>query len=147
MGARLHMSAKAGLGADPAAMVGRTVAEAAGSLQADATAGPFVHEVSRVCVDSEVVRGRGARWRLDELSDHRRLAVEGHQLEVVLEVEPGNSPVHAAGYLQAYSDPQWLSMSLGAFLRELSEAVRRLFERGVPIEVYAEWEDILRPPG
>jgi hypothetical protein len=143
LGARLGARASGEFRLDMPSAAGRSVAEVAQQVYAVADAGPFVHRVVRVCVETEIVRGSGARWRLDDSSDPQRVGVEGHQFEVVLEVAPGAAPVSAAGYLQAYSDARWLSRSLGSFLRDFPAALRALFDRGVPLEAYAEWDNIL----
>jgi hypothetical protein len=143
MGGALNLKGTGGLGLPMPAQAGLTVAQASGRVYATAEVGPLVYQAVRVCVATEIVRGTGARWRLDDARDPQRVGLESHQLEVIVEVAPGDAPVDTAGYLQAYSDLRWLTMSLGTFWKDFRGTLRALFDRGVPIEAYAEWEDIL----
>jgi hypothetical protein len=105
--------------------------------------GPFIYEARRVCVETEIFEGTGARWRLDDTSSAERVGVESHQLAVVLEVKQGAPPIHAAAYLEAYSKLNWLTATVGGFWQNLQVVLRNFFKRGAPVEAYAEWQDIL----
>jgi len=143
MGAKLELKAKAGTGVEAPLPEGTAVAEAAAEVYGKAEAGAFEYKAERDCVQSEIVAGTGARWRLDDVHDPQQVGLEGHRLGLLLEVENGTGPIHAAGYLQAYSDTKWLTMTLGAFWREFKKGLRSFFKRGLPVEAYGEWEDIL----
>lgn len=143
MGGSLDVSTGAKIGVDlplppGAALVSKAAAEVYGRAKAD-----FVYEARRVCVESEIVAGTGARWRLEDPSQPERVGVESHQLAIVVGVRAGARPVHAAGLLQAHSDVRWLTASLGSFWRNLTGKVRGFFERGAPVDAYGEWQDIL----
>jgi hypothetical protein len=112
-------------------------------LYGKAQAGPFVYESTRMCVETEVVEGRGGRWRLDDPSQPQKLGAESHQLAVIIAVKIGAPPLQAAGYLEAYSDENWLSQSLGSFWQNFVSAIRKFFKRGAPVTAYAEWKDLL----
>lgn len=143
MGGSLELRTKAKLGLPVPLPTGVSVVEAAGEVYAKAETARFTYQTARTCVLSESVRGRGGRWRLDDPRDRERFGLESHQLSMVLEVAPGAAPVHAAGYLQAYSDVAWLSASLGSVWAALGERIRAFFKRGAPAEAYAEWENVV----
>jgi hypothetical protein len=138
LAAHLNVSATAKAG-----LPGTTVAEVGGKVYATADIGPLVYEAYRMCVEAEIVRGTAARWRLDDPHDPRKLGIESHQLSVLLETSDADGPIHAAGYLQAYSTTRWLTSTLGSFWRDFSAAVKSFFERGLPTEAYSEWEDVI----
>lgn len=117
--------------------------EVAARVYGKTQVGPFLYEARRTCVETEILEGTGARWRLDDTSSPERVGVEGHQLSVVLEVKQGAPPLHAVGYLEAYSDLHWLTATVGGFWQNLKQALRDFFKRGAPVEAYAEWRDIL----
>jgi hypothetical protein len=117
--------------------------EVSARLYAKGTVGPFMYSATRMCVETEIVEGMGARWRLDDLSSPERVGAESHQLAVVLEVREGAPRIDAAGYLQAYSDVHWLTATLGSFWMNLKASLRNFFRSGMPVEAYGEWSDIL----
>ncbi|WP_146209748.1 hypothetical protein [Vitiosangium sp. GDMCC 1.1324] len=144
MGAMLALDAGAKVGVPLPVMPGLAITdEVAARVYGKAEVGPFIYEARRTCVETEIFEGTGARWRLDDTSSPERVGVEGHQLSVVLEVRQGAPSLHAAGYLEAYSDRQWLTATLGGFWQNLKIALRNFFKRGAPVECYAEWPDIL----
>jgi hypothetical protein len=143
MGATLRVGASGAAGAPMPAVPGASVAEAAAKVYGQVEAGVFDYEIRRHCTLAEIVAGTGARWRLDDLHDRDQVRLESHQLAVVLAVDEGAGPIAAAGCLEAYSKPQWLSHPLEGLLRDLGAAVRSFFTRGAPSQAYAEWEDIL----
>jgi hypothetical protein len=143
MGGNLELSTKAKLGLPMPFPLGTSVVEAAGAVYAQAEAGPFLYEAVRSCVATDIVRGTSGRWRLDDAGDPGRVGVESHELRVVLEVGRGAGPVHAAGYLQAYSDMGWMSAELGSVWSALAERIKVFFRRGAPAEAYAEWERVI----
>jgi hypothetical protein len=115
-----------------------------GGMYGQAQVGPFVYEARRMCVETEILKGVSARWRLQhDASSPWKLGAESHQLGVVLEVKQGAPPVHAAGYLEAYSDVHWLTQTVGGFWQNLAASLRNFFKRGAPIFAYAEWRDAL----
>jgi len=143
LGAKLDVETNAKLGASMpvspgAKLVGDVAAQVYGKAQAE-----FTHELRRECVVSEIVGGTGARWRLDDLSHPERVGVEGHLLKLIIEAIPGAVPLHATGFLQAFSDVRWLTSSLGSAWQSLKGRVRDFFNRGAPLEAYGEWRDIL----
>jgi hypothetical protein len=100
----------------------------------------------RECVLAENVGGTGARWRLDDPHEQRLVAAEGHQFTAILETEADVGPVHAAGYLEAHSSLRWMTATLGSVWNYFSERLRTFFSRGIPVEAYGEWTDILKMP-
>jgi hypothetical protein len=106
-------------------------------------AAKFEYKAERQCVVAEIVRGTGARWRLDDLQDPKKVGVESHQLKVVLETGPNTPPVHAAGYLNAYSEEQWMTQPISDLMGKLTHNLLKFFQKGAPAEAYAEWQNIL----
>jgi hypothetical protein len=100
-------------------------------------------ELYRKCAEAEIVRGTGARWRLDDPHDQRLVAVESHQLTVILETGKEVGPINTAGYLEAYSSTRLMTATLESLWERFTEAIRSLFTRGVPLQAYGEWKDIL----
>ena len=80
---------------------------------------------------------------MDDVHDRRKVHMESHRLGVILAVKPTVKVVNAAGYLQAYSKPQWLTHSIGGIWRDLGKAASSFFRRGAPTEAYGEWENII----
>jgi hypothetical protein len=143
LGASLDLETNAKLGLSlPVAPEAKVVSTAAAQVYGRASAN-FVYEARRVCVESEIVAGTGARWRLDDVSKPERVGVESHQLAVVLKVQKGAPPLHAAGFLQAYSETKWITAAVGSVWQNLKDALRKFFKGGAPIEAYGEWRDIL----
>lgn len=140
---QLDASAKVGLKLPVPRMM--LADEVGARVYAKGEVGPFVYEATRTCVETEVIQGTGARWRLDDTSSPERVGAESHQLAVVLEVRDGAPPIDAAGYLQAYSDVHWLTQTVGSFWMNLKESLRHFFRSGLPVEAYGEWRDILAP--
>jgi hypothetical protein len=132
-------SALAGLAQAPGVKVEEAAARVYGK-----TDWHFAREHYRACVQAEIVRGTGARWRLDDPDDQRTVAAESHRLSVVLETGEGVGPVQAAGYLLAQSSTRWLTATLQSVWERFTEAIRALFSRGVPLEAYGAWKDILK---
>lgn len=144
LGARLQVSTNAELNVPIPELEGTTVANVAGEIYGGVEVGRLTYEATRSCVESEIVGGTGGRWRLDDLRDSRQVAIEGHQLSVVLEVADAAASVSGAGYLQAYSDTNWLTHALdGSLWEDFSGALRTFFRRGLPTESYAEWNNIV----
>jgi len=144
MGGELELTTSASLGL-PLPLKGNVaVAEAAGKIYGRVETAKLNYEIRRECVQAEIVQGVGARWRLDDLRDQERVRLEGHQLGVLLEVEPPAPAIHAAGYLKAYSKINWLSHAVGSLWRDFGEAVKAFFQGGAPTETYGQWQDILR---
>lgn len=144
MGATLALDAGAKVGVPLPVMPGLALTdEVAARVYGKAEVGPFIYEARRTCVETEMFEGTSARWRLDDTSSPERVGVEGHRLSVVLEVKHGAPPIHAAGYLEAYSDLHWLTATVGGFWQNLKQALRDFFKRGAPVEAYSEWRDIL----
>lgn len=145
IGGTLQLSTSARVGA---ALPGAPeIASAMAALEAQARieGTPVDITATRQCVETEIIGGTGARWRLDDLRSPRVLKVESHELRVVLETNAADSPLHAAGYLQAYSNTSWLTQVLGGqFWRDFRGGLRDFFGRGLPVESYAEWRDILK---
>ncbi|MFY0577484.1 hypothetical protein ACN28S_27030 [Cystobacter fuscus] len=142
-GGELQFEASAKVGLRPPVSPAMRVDEVGARLYAKGQVGPFVHEASRMCVETEILQGTGARWRLDDTSSPERVGAESHQLAVVLEVRPGGPRIDAAGYLQAYSDIHWLTQTVGSFWMNLKGALRDFFHGGLPVEAYGEWRDVL----
>jgi len=118
--------------------------EVAARVYGQAQVGPFVYEARRMCVETEIVEGMGARWRLEhDAASPSRIGAESHQLSVMLEVRQSASPIDAAGYLEAYSDVHWLTQTVGGFWQNLGVTLRNFFKRGAPVSAYAEWHDVL----
>jgi len=142
MGAELQVEAsgKAGIPI-PLGVADRTVAAASAKVYGRAKT-DFKYSVRRAVVTSEVTRGTGALWRLENPSNDEQLAAESHQLSVVVETESGVR-LDGAGYLKAYSEVQWLTSALGDLLENLSAAFRKFVAAGAPAEAYGEWADIL----
>lgn len=144
MGAELSLDAGVKVGVPIPAMPGITLTDqVAARVYGNVGVGPFKYEARRTCVETEILEGLSARWRLDDTSAPERVGVEGHQLSVILEVQQGAPPLHAAGYLEAYSDLKFLTATLGGFWQNLKVALRNFFKRGAPVEAYAEWRDVL----
>ncbi len=153
--ARSRVMAKAELGGElqfnASAKVGLTMRlpptlladEVGAQLYAKGTVGSFVYSATRMCVETEIVEGMGARWRLDDTSSPERVGAESHQLAVVLEVREGAPRIDAAGYLQAYSTVHWLTATLGSFWLNLKASLRDFFQSGMPVEAFAQWNDLL----
>jgi hypothetical protein len=143
LGAKLDVETNTKLGARLAVPgVGVVVGTVATELYGKAEAG-FSHALRRECVVSEIVNGTGGRWRLDDLTHTERVAAEGHQLALIVEVAAGGAPLHGVGLLHAYSDVRWLTSSLGSAWQSLKGRILEFFRRGAPIEAYGEWRDIL----
>lgn len=146
LGAALALDVGAKVGVPLPAVPGLALTdEVAARVYGKTAVGPFIYEARRTCVETEIFEGTSARWRLDDTSSPERVGVEGHQFSVLLEVKQGAPPLHAAGYLEAYSDLHWLSATVGGFWQNLKQALRDFFKRGAPVEAYAEWRDILAP--
>ncbi|KFA93156.1 hypothetical protein [Archangium violaceum] len=144
MGAALAVDMGAKVGVPLPVMPGLVLTDkVAARVYGKTELGPFIYEARRTCVETEIVEGISARWRLDDTSSPERVGVESHQLSVVLEVKQGAPPLHAAGYLEAYSDMHWLTATVGSFWQNLKQALRDFFKRGAPVEAYADWGDIL----
>jgi hypothetical protein len=120
------------------------VQEASARVYGHATV-QLARDFYRQCVLAEIVRGTGARWRLDDPHDQRQVAAESHQLTIILEAGESAGPIHGAGYLQAHSTLRWMTATLGNLWESFAEYVRSFFSRGIPVEAYGEWKDILRP--
>jgi hypothetical protein len=118
--------------------------EDAGAKVYGSTKWHFARDHYRACVQAEIVGGTGARWRLDDPEDQRAVAAESHKLAVILETAEGIGPVHAAGYLTAQSSMRWLTATLGSIWERFTEAIRAVFTRGVPLEAFGEWKDLLK---
>jgi hypothetical protein len=143
LGGELQFEASAQVGLRLPVPPARLAEEVGARLYAKGQVGPFVYEASRMCVETEILQGTGARWRLDDTSSPERVGAESHQLAVVLEVRPGAPRIDAAGYLQAYSDVHWLTQTVGSFWMNLKGALRDFFHNGIPVEAYGEWRDVL----
>src|SRR5262249_41419207 len=89
MGASLELRTRGKLGLPVPLPTGTSVVEAAGEVYGKTETAKLTYETTRDCVIAEIVKGHGARWRLDDVQDPKLLAVESHQLAVVLEVAPG----------------------------------------------------------
>jgi hypothetical protein len=139
MGASLDLDTNVKLGIPLPLPGGSAVSSAAAHVYGKAEAA-FVYEARRIFTATEIVGGTGARWRLEDPSRPDRVGVESHQLMMVIAVKNGATALRAAGYLQAYSDTQWLTSSVGGFWQNLAASVRKFFQRGAPVEAYAEWE-------
>lgn len=114
--------------------------EVAASLYGKSTVGPLRYEARRMCVETEIVEGVAARWRLQhDAASPRRIGAESHQLAVLLTVKQGAPPIDAAGYLEAFSDVNWLTQTVGGFWQNLWARLRNFFKRGAPVSAYAEW--------
>jgi hypothetical protein len=120
---------------------GVPVSKAAGEIYGKLNTGSLVYKAERMCVETEIVRGTGARWRLDDPHDISTLGAESHQFAVVLEAS--DAPLDAAGYLQAYSTTKWVTATLGSVWRDFKKLLKSYFQRGLPVEAYAEWKNIL----
>lgn len=143
MGGNLELKTDGKLALPVPLPTGISVTSAAGKIYGEAQAGPFVYQAVRVCVESEIIRGTGARWRLEDPQEPQRVGVESHQLGLVLEVTEEAGAVSGAGYLQAFSSTEWLTMNVGSVWRELRGKLKSFFQRGAPVEAYAEWTGIL----
>ena len=144
LGGNLELNTSAKLGLPVPSLTGvSSVAEVAGKVYASAEIGHFLYEARRVCVETEIVRGHGARWRLEDERNPERVGIESHQLKVLLEVRETALPVNGAGFLNAYSDTRWLTSSIGSLWRNFRGSLGRFFKNGLPAEAYAEWEDII----
>jgi hypothetical protein len=143
LGGALELKTNARLHVPVSLPVGTTVATAVGELYGSLAAGPFSHAAVRECTQSEIVKGSGARWRFDDPIEPERVGAESHQLAVVIEVPSTVTRISGAGYLQAFSTTDWLTMNVGSFWRELKGSVRSFFQRGLPVEAYAEWSVVL----
>ncbi len=145
MGAHLELKTKAKLGLPSPFDPGSSVADVSSMLYGKLETAHLTYKAIRKCVETEIIRGSQARWRLEDAREPERIAAESHQLAVVLEIEHGSGPVEAAGYLQAYSDTRWLTSSMGSLWRDFAGKLKSLFQRGVPAEGYGEWENIITP--
>ncbi|HEX5746308.1 MAG TPA: hypothetical protein VFZ09_08690 [Archangium sp.] len=144
MGGMLALDVGAKVGVPLPVMPGVSLTEeVAARVYGKAVIGPFIYQARRTCVETEVFEGTSARWRLDDTSSPERVGVEGHHLSVVLEVKQGAPSIHAAGYLEAYSDLHWLTATVGGFWQNLKQALRDFFKRGAPVQAYGDWCDIL----
>lgn len=143
MGGKLDLKTQGKVGLTVPLPQGETVVEVAGSLYGSVEGGPFVYQARRDCLLTEIVRGTAGRWRLDDARNHDKIGAESHQLGVVLEVAEDAGPVHAAGYLQAYSEMGWLTAELGSVWAALAERIKAFFSRGAPAEAYAQWEGVI----
>ncbi|WP_155893941.1 hypothetical protein [Cystobacter fuscus] len=143
LGGELQFEASAKVGLRLPVSPSMLADEVGARLYAKGQVGPFVYEASRMCVETEILQGTGARWRLDDTSSSERVGAESHQLAVVLEVRSGAPRIDAAGYLQAYSDVHWLTQTVGSFWMNLKGALRGFFHSGIPVEAYGEWSDVL----
>jgi hypothetical protein len=142
MGAELQVEASGKAGVPiPLGVGDRTVASASAKVYGHAKS-DFKYSVRRAVVTSEVTRGTGAAWRLENPSDRERLAAESHQLAAIVETE-GDVRLDAAGYVKAYSEVQWLTSALGDLLANLSAAFRKFIASGAPAEAFGEWSDLL----
>ncbi|HEY3570027.1 MAG TPA: hypothetical protein VGP73_18990 [Thermoanaerobaculia bacterium] len=143
LGGRLEFKTNGKLAIPVPLYPGISVIEAAGKIYGEADAGPFTYQAVRMCSESEILRGIGARWRLEDPQEPQRVGIESHKFGVVLEVEIGAGKVSGAGYLQAFSSTEWLTMNVGSVWRELRGKLHNFFQRGAPVEAYAEWEHII----
>lgn len=143
IGAELQLKADLGMKLPTGLVPGISAAEAVGKLYGKGEA-KFDYKAERKCVIAEIVRGTGARWRLDDLKHPDKVRPESHQLQVGLEVKEGTGPIHAAGYISAYSEEQWMTQQISGVIQKLSQAVLSFFKKGSPTEAYAEWTDILQ---
>ena len=120
--------------------------EVASRLYGQAQVGPLIYEARRMCVETEILEGTAARWRLQhDAASPFRIGAESHQLAVVLEVKQGAPPIDAAGCLEAYSDVHWLTQTVGGFWQNLGATLRNFFKRGAPVSAYAEWPNLFAP--
>ena len=101
LGGSLELTTNAKLGLKSPFPTGIPVSKAAVEIYGKVKTGGLVYKAERMCVETEIVRGTGARWRLDDPHDISTLGAESHQFAVVLETTTSNAPLHAAGYLQA----------------------------------------------
>ncbi|MCI0738430.1 MAG: hypothetical protein L0Y72_05255 [Gemmataceae bacterium] len=147
--AKLQLDASQALGVLPAALAGAgglTTVEEAGLKFKVSTKFDVEHTHFRNCAMVEIVRGIGGRWRLDDPHNQRTVRAESHQFQAILETADGIGPVHAAGYIQAQSSLRWVTATLGSIWESLKDKVKALFGRGIPVEAYGEWTDILKSP-
>lgn len=104
----------------------------------------FEYEITRDCTVAEIIRGTGAKWRLDDPQKQQKLVKEAHQFEVTLEVKPGLRDLRAAGVLQAFSKTNWLAADVSSIVARLSDAIRKFFvQQGAPKIAEAEWSNVL----
>ncbi|MFX0203417.1 MAG: hypothetical protein ACFFCW_45525 [Candidatus Hodarchaeota archaeon] len=143
MGANLELKTRAKLRLPLPSASGISIAEVGGSIYGKMETVNMEYKAIRMCVETEIIRGSQARWRLEDPKEPEKFGIESHQLGVILEVENKVVPVDAAGYLQAYSDTRWLTSSLGSFWRDFSGRLKNLFQRGLPTEGYAEWKNVI----
>ncbi|MDW3221814.1 MAG: hypothetical protein R8G34_02825 [Paracoccaceae bacterium] len=139
---KLNMSAKGTLDAMNVHPAGG--ASAGVEIDAGLETGDLSVEASRRCVETEIMMGTGARWRLEDANDTIQLQIESHSLKLVLETSDGSDPIDAAGYIQAFSTTRWVTRLIdGNFWLDFRGQIKTFFERGMPIEAYAEWKNIL----
>jgi hypothetical protein len=143
MGGSLELKAQAKMKLPLPLPAGASVIEAAGEVYGKGQAGTFVYESVRRCVETEIVGGTGARWRLEDPGAPLKVGRESHELAVTLEVAEDAGAVSAAGYLEAHSDVEWLRSSVGSAWESLVERIASWFRRGAPAEAYGAWEDFL----
>lgn len=137
----MKANAKAGIPVQNASAT--PIADVAANVYAGLDIPGLQYQAKRICVETEIIEGHGARWRLEDPQNREQLSVETHQLSVILEVTDQELPVNAAGYMNAYSDTRWLTASLGSLWQDFSGTIRDFFKRGLPKEAYGEWENII----
>ncbi len=143
LGGELELHTAAQLGLSMPLPVGTCTTDAQLKLYGSGKAN-FSYQVERDCTLAEIVRGVGARWRLEDPQAPRQASSEAHQLQATLEVNEGAQGIHAAGCLQAYSEEKWFTMAVGNILSRLGERARAFFAGGAPVVAYGQWNDFLK---
>jgi hypothetical protein len=138
IGAALNFDAQAALGLPMPAAAGTSVTEVSAKVYGHVQAASSHRAIRRV-VEAEIVKGTGARWRLENTSDPLTLEAESHRLGVIAEVAKDAKNVNAAGYLEAISDPQWLTASISDVIDHIAAALRQFLRKGAPLQAFAEW--------
>jgi hypothetical protein len=142
IGGKLELKTQVGMKVPVPLPVGTSSAEAKVKVYGEGGA-EFEYKAERQCVIAEIIGGRGARWRLDDLQDASKVGAESHQLGVIMEVQDGTPPIHAAGCLNAYSEEKWLTQPVSDVVSKLAHNLVTFFKKGAPAEAYAEWQNIL----
>jgi hypothetical protein len=138
MGTELNLKAQAALTLPLPTADGSSVGEVSARIygRAEAAVG---HRAVRRVVEADIVKGTGARWRLENSSDSLTLEAESHRLGVIAEVSRDIKTITAAGYLEAVSDPQWLTAPISDVFDHIATALRQFLSKGAPLQAYAEW--------
>jgi hypothetical protein len=103
--------------------------------------GPFMYQVKKAQIDHNAVGTEEVKWSIDGKEFFQDYNL---QLVVIVQVPQTTRQFKLLAQMQAYRHFKFAPARLQKKMKQLSEAVKDFFGKGVPVEAKAEW--ILPPP-